>query len=188
MRKSTKVMAGLGVVAGLGIALAPLATFAASAGSNTLELNINSNCTVDSTLGNISGTWAETTEAGAKDVDLIKGGEANDTLKFSCNQNSKVKVYAAATALTGPEVIPVTSVKAKYSAVGTGMTISNGWDASAYKAFTNTDATQIASGTAPASGDFGVKVDGYKVTITANQQAGSYTGTVTYTFDNVANL
>ena len=40
MRKSTKIMAGLGVVAGLGVALAPLATFADTTNLGVYHLTV----------------------------------------------------------------------------------------------------------------------------------------------------
>lgn len=189
MRKSTKVMAGLGVVAGLGIALAPLATFADAAGANTLTLNINSNCQIASGSNIISGTWSKTVDADDTTVTLdapTSGGNA--TINFSCNQNSQVTVKAQPSALAGPNSssIPVTSIQAKYSTTGSGMTLATGFDS--YKYFVSADATTpvtIATGVAPASGNLGITVDGYKVDITDDLQAGTYTGTVTYTFANI---
>ncbi len=51
MRKSTKIMAGLGVVAGLGVALAPLATFAAdpvNLGTDHLTVIVETGCKMTS--------------------------------------------------------------------------------------------------------------------------------------------
>lgn len=50
MRKSTKIMAGLGVVAGLGVALAPLATFAdtTNLGVDHLTITVQSGCNMTS--------------------------------------------------------------------------------------------------------------------------------------------
>ena len=190
MRKSTKLMAGLGVVAGLGVAMAPLATFAEeAAGSHNLKVNVTSECTLDATDAAFSGEWAGTTSVNTGETVALAGNSADNQITFNCNENSKVDIFAQATALTAADAnnatIAVTNVQANYSVDGmAGMTLETDW-ASGLHAFAGTDTVKIAHGVAPATGSFGIKVAGYSVVVPEQQKAGTYTGTVTYTFDNV---
>jgi hypothetical protein len=124
MRKSTKLMAGLGVVAGLGVALAPLATFAEAVGTDTLTVTIDVACklTADGytagTGGNTGTPWANhyigNLEAGSY-VDLGSGAINNGTgnpaqatsVNVKCNDPAGAvaghgwQITATATDLTG---------------------------------------------------------------------------------------
>lgn len=63
MRKSTKLMAGLGVVAGLAVAAAPLAVNATDLGVDTLVVTVSSSCSLETGLDDPS--TSETTETNA---------------------------------------------------------------------------------------------------------------------------
>ena len=189
---SKKLIAGAGAVAAFAVALAPLATFAAettnqAAGEHSLEINVNSMCSLVSSTTGMTGAWTGTVDGTSATQIELAGGTSNQ-IKFNCNEGSKVEIYAEASDLENADVadksILATSVHATYAGIGT---MALDWTEN--KAFTG-NRDKIAHGTVAASdrsGDgFGIEVTNYKVDIAANQEAGNYSGTVTYTFDNIA--
>ncbi|MBR3318883.1 hypothetical protein IKG06_00020 [Candidatus Saccharibacteria bacterium] len=190
MRKSTKLMAGLGVVAGLGVALAPLSTFADTAGSDTLRLTITSSCNI-ATNGEtpaspivFNGLYVgPDTAASASPTEVTlaaqtpETGTAVDTINFTCTENSKVSLSAATTGLAGPGTT-ITTVKGAYS--GTGVAFETAFAGGAYGLIRSD--TLIGVGTATSANSNGISFTrtGYKVTPNANQAPGTYEGTVDY--------
>ena len=193
MSKINKVIAGLGVVAGLGVALAPVATFAETAiGQDTLTVTVNSSCTLDTTVnsGNaFQGAYAgETSTIGAGVMVALNGqtGSSNQ-VAFDCNENSGITITAATggLALSGNvDTIAADHIKANYTGAN-GLTITSGYTSTDYGAL---DATKVvATGTAGSGSNMTFTVDGYKAVLKAGQKSGIYTGTVSYTFDLVNN-
>ena len=198
MRKSTKLMAGLGVVAGLGVALAPLATFAATngtAGSDTLRLTVNSDCALhqesnaevkfNGLFVNDEAVSANTPVAVTLSKDTPDEGTPVDAISFDCTLNSMVSVYAATAGLTGPTgSTPITNIVGNYTATSLWSLQNSG-----AVSIGNT-ATLIGTGTM----DNGTVENGltltrtnYNVTPNANQKPGTYEGTVNYTWAIAAN-
>lgn len=184
MRKSTKLMAGLGVVAGLGVALAPLATFADPMGSDALTVNVNSDCAIaedgSSNQILIDGEW-EGTGVPGDNVTLTGPGTGGvAAVTFECSDNSKVAISATAEDLTnGSDTIEADQITATYTGAN-GMTIVAAYSGQ-YGALADT-ATTVANGTAVSTGDLTFTVAGYKAQLKADQEPGVYEGDVTYTF------
>lgn len=186
MRKSTKLMAGLGVVAGLGVALAPLATFADAMGTDSLTVNVNSDCAL-ATAGEpaaqvvIDGEWEGTGTPGQLVTLTGKAGATNvSTVSFNCSVNSKVAISATAEDLSnGSDTIAADQISATYTGDG-GMSIVAAYSGQ-YGALATT-ATPVANGTAAAATGMTFTVGGYKAQLKADQEPGEYTGDVTYTW------
>ena len=186
MRKSTKLMVGLGVVAGLGVALAPLATFADPMGSDALTVNVNSDCAIaedgSSNQILIDGEW-EGTGVPGDNVTLTGPGTGGvAAVTFECSENSKVTIAATAADLSnGSDTIEADQITAYYTGAN-GMTIVAAYaDSSNYGALADT-ATTVANGTAVSTGDLTFTVAGYKAQLKADQEPGVYEGDITYTF------
>lgn len=188
MRKSTKLMAGLGVVAGLGVALAPIATFAVATGEDEITVNVTSSCAIDSSSAAFAGVYAGTAAVADGTVDIAKTSGTNEVV-YNCSENSKITVSASTDGLaySTNDTIAADHLAVNLSGAN-GLTIESG--------FTGTDTygalgadVLVAQGTAPAaaSGKMTLTVNGYQATLKANQKPGEYTGTVSYTFALVNN-
>ena len=182
MSKLNKVIAGLGVVAGLGVALAPVASFAdgTSAGSDTVNITVNSDCAIKSGTTSFGGTFAGTDVPGATVEATMSSGTS--TVTFACSENSKVTVSASTSGLTygSADTIAADHLAVKVSGDG-NMVARAAFTGSNYGALATTEQI-IADGTAPAGGEMVLTVDGYQATLKPNQKPGVYTGTVAYTY------
>lgn len=175
MSKVTKTIAALGVVAGLGVAALPLASYAAN------PTTVNLTASLDDSLS-LSVTETELA------FDLENGGTVvKDTTAATVTTNNgkgydlKIKAGGSGASLTsGSYTIP-----AGEAAQGTSAWGYNTDGGATYTAVTTTDVS-IASSTAPtpASGTttnitIGVSAD-------ATQEAGTYTGSFVLTAANKA--
>ena len=155
MRKSTKIMAGLGVVAGLGVALAPLATFAETAGTDQLRVTVTNACSLDPVSGD---TY---TAFGATYTDSVNPGED----------------WEAASPSTG------TAGSFKISCTTTLAPTTYGVKINSEASYTNFDANgdrKIADGLEHAGTDLTFTIAGYKGATESTTKAGLYSGTVVY--------
>lgn len=177
MSKVTKTIAALGVVAGLGVAALPLASYAAEQNPSTVNLTARLQ---DSLSLNVSKNELS--------FDLENGGAVvKDTTAATVTTNNgkgydlKIKAGGSSASLTsGSYTIP-----AGKAAQGTSAWGYNTDGGTSYTAVTTTDVS-IASSTAPtpASGTttnitIGVSAD-------ATQEAGTYTGSFVLTATNKA--
>ena len=210
MRKSTKIMAGLGVVAGLGVALAPLATYAADLGTDTITVTIGVACNMeadsDPTTPNVNDTFANTytgTLVAGKTVELTSptaatGKTAVKAIKVTCNDAAGTGAHgyyikAQATALNGTldtsTAIPATVDPAegrsgwggKFSLGASQGDMTISEGFTSYKSFGSGLVTIASGNVSSANGDI-LNIDGYMVSASASQQADTYTGHVDYTF------
>ena len=151
MRKSTKIMAGLGVVAGLGVALAPLATYAGTIGIDTITVTIGVACSMTAdgyAAAQGSGsdtTWANNyvgnltagsyVDLGSGDINNGGGNPAQATaINVKCNDPAGAvaghgwQISATASPLTGQtdssKNIPVADPVTNGSASGWGVKLS----------------------------------------------------------------
>ena len=196
MRKSTKLMAGLGVVAGLGVALAPLATFAVN--QSQLEVTVTSSCALTEDQNDdpivIDDLWKGSGAVDDGTITLTKDSTGSDAhisvLTFACSENSMVTVSAHSNDLENGnlDVIEAAHVKGMYTGAY-GMVVRSAFSGQ-YGVLDNSgSAVIIADGTAqPATGspakvpDMTLTVAGYQVVLNEDQVPGTYTGTVDYTW------
>ncbi|MBR5389085.1 hypothetical protein IK146_00765 [Candidatus Saccharibacteria bacterium] len=173
MRKSTKIMAGLGVVAGLGVALAPLATFADAqdvvAGTDTLNVTVLQGCSLTPRDGDSYQAWSNTysTQVTPGDPWSITAGSGNNvnSVSINCNAGARYSVSATGTTLTkGSDTLPAYKV-----AVNGGSYVTLGTD------------TELVTATTITTSPVTFTVNGYQGTTLTTTPAGTYTGTVTYT-------
>lgn len=200
MRKSTKICAALGVVAGLGVAVAPLSVFADTpTRTDTLHVTVNEACTVNATgIGEalaVENDYDVTLNPGQELEMNVGGGSTNENFfTIQCNYPTGYRIVANVTGeMTGQET------------ANTGTTIpaatpwTNGDDGTSYWAakltkggnltsvngegwFAITSANQRVayneSGSAVGGDTFKMS---YKVGASSTLKAGSYKGTVAYT-------
>lgn len=209
---SKKLIAGAGVVAGLAIALAPLATFATSTelGTDTIQVTIDVSCNMEAS-GYTAGDPSDTTFTNTYQDDLVAGsyvdldssdiqGTAQATsIKVTCNDAAVAneahgyQIKAAGTVLSGTKNtstdIPMADPVTDGSASGWGAKYSKTatGDMNITSGYTNYKALTaagvvIASGNVSAAAGDTLNIDGYRVSALASQEADTYTGTATYTF------
>ena len=184
--KFNRIIAGLGVVAGLCVALAPVATFAETvpAGSDTVNIQVNSDCAIKTGTTSFTGTFAGSGVPGDTVDAAISSGTSSVT--FACSENSKVTVSASTTGLaSGEDTIAADHLAVKLTGDG-DMVARTAFTGSNYGALATTEQI-VADGTAPAGGEMVLTVDGYQATLKPNQKPGAYTGTVAYTYTLVNN-
>ena len=180
MSKINKVIAGLGVVAGLGVALAPVATFAETAGSDTVNIQVNSDCAIKASTTPFGGTFAG---EGTPGQTVTAESTGTSTVVFDCSTNSRVTVSASSAGLSTNsgvgDTIAATALKVKLAG-SNGVTAETAFNG-AYGAL-NTTETQVAHGTDNGSADMTLTVASYQAVLKADQTPGAYTGTVDYTW------
>ena len=207
---SKKFIAGAGVVAGLAVALAPLATYAAGTSRiDTLQPVIGDSCTiVTPASGSATNTYTGEVTAGSVAVlqHNVSGTPATEgaenTITISCNALDGYRILAAYTDLTHTD--EVTKINPGAVSEGTSfwalhIDVVNGADgnlnaASGFGGQTSSEDNynylSAASGNVVASKTFdsthkNVASESftvkYKVGASTTQKAGTYTGTVTYT-------
>lgn len=186
MSKSTKVIAALGVVAGLGVAVAPLSAFAATRVDN-LQVTVNTSCTVaddtDATASVLENDYTATLNAGAE-ATMTGPGASEKVMTVTCNDATGYHITATLTeALTHTDTTTIIApgISGEYwsmKVTGAGnLAAANGYGS--HKALTTGDTVLNNANQSAADGDsFTVE---YKVGTNANTKAGVYSGTVTYT-------
>lgn len=172
MSKITKTIAALGVVAGLGVAALPLASYAANTQNIVVEAEIGSVLSVDTpTVATVE--LAPTNGAAAKEGSSSVTVNTNNLNGFTLN----IKDSDSNTGLTGTggTIAAGTVLDGTESAWA-----YKGGDTSAYTAITTSDvALKVTDAPTTADGEaveitFGVAAD-------EDQAAGTYTGGVTVT-------
>jgi hypothetical protein len=208
MRKSTKLMAGLGVIAGLAVAAAPLATFATegSIGVDNLRIVVDSSCDLKTTTDTAHTAWNNyyylTLTPGNYGVFGPDSGTGHDgsgnvaSMKIVCNAGGAYDIKGVGTALSGSgnaagdsfaladgnvtEDGNVYGWGAKFT-VQSPVTINSSYaSTSAYKGLPSTAQTIASCANATAAGET-FTVAGYAAKAKTDQKAGEYTGTATYT-------
>ena len=177
MSKITKTIAALGVVAGLGVAALPLASYAVEKNPSTVNLTAR----LDNSLS-LSVTETELA------FDLENGGAVvKDTTAATVTTNNgkgydlKIKAGGSGTSLTsGSYTIP-----AGEAAQGTSAWGYNTDGSATYTAVTATDVS-IASSTAPTPTSGTTTNITIGVSADATQEAGTYTGSFVLTAANKA--
>ena len=186
MSKLNKVIAGLGVVAGLGVALAPVATFAADAGSDNLTVNVESSCAIDSENEPFAGVYAGTAAVADETVAITRDSGTN-SVAYDCSENSKITIHASTDGLAYGSTDTIAANMLGVNLTGAnGLEIESGFTGNNTYGALGTNVL-VAQGTAPAStsGKMTFTVNGYKATLKGNQKPGTYEGTVAYTFELV---
>jgi hypothetical protein len=201
MRKSAKLAAGLGVVAGLGITFLPLSASATVSRTDTLNVTVTEACTIsgvelddDLELENI---YDATVDPGTDGVAFVRrtegtGGSATEnTFTVVCNYADGYKIVANAEnegklmgqdAANSEEYIPAADPAANtsYWAAIVSTTGNLESDVTSLQGI-GTANMKIAhnDGASDANGDsFTVE---YEVGAAINQEAGLYSGSVAYT-------
>lgn len=176
MKKLTSVIAATGIVAGLGVAALPLASYAADPASDTASVTVSLEVS-DAISITVDDNESTTINLGTIAPNAITGTGKKVVANVKSNNASGYTVTAAGTALTrasGTETIAYGSVAAGTSAWG----ISVGTDAG-YSALTS-----IATPTAASAEDG----DDYNIffgaSTNASQKTGTYSGTLTLTATN----
>jgi len=177
MSKLNKVIAGLGVVAGLGVALAPIASFAETAGSDTVNIQVNSDCAIKANTTPFGGTFSGTGVPSA----TVNATGGSSTVVFDCSTNSKVSVSASTTGLSSTNGDTIAAANLKVSLTGSNGIVAESAFDSTYGAL-STDSTKVAEGTDNGTTDMTLTVNGYQAVLRADQKPGAYTGTVAYTY------
>lgn len=195
MSKTTKALAIMGVVAGLGVAALPMSSYAAE-GASPQSTDMGVKTTIEDYIA------IETTTDGSDDTDpknvLVEGVVNNGALKdgtgvFNVKTNNKkgyyVQIKAADTTLknadndTIPAGVPAKGTSAwgyKASVAEAATNVSIETAAQNYAAVTDSNVT-IAKGAA-ATGNAGDDINlTFGISASASQAAGTYTGKVTLT-------
>ena len=189
-----KFIVGAGAVA-LGFAAMPMfGVFAASSITDTVQITINSSCSVGQTTSS-TGTGKTMTEGDAKNGQTYAWeGTTGGSIKVSCNDASgwNIKAVGASTGTNKTAMTPTGSG----TPIATGTATTGNTSNWAFKLSSTTHdsaivasykdwsavpatATKVASGsTAISEGSF---VTNYRVYVSPAQQADTYTGMVTYT-------
>lgn len=207
MRKSSKLIAGLGVVAGLGVALAPLGAFADVATptrTDVIRFTNSEACTVNNVA--LDGTTVdlynyydgEVTPGNVVTLDATKIVDASDpetsateqVFTIKCNSATGYRVVANATNPTGQDAnntsvtVPAgtaidgnTSFWAAQVTATGNLTSTNGANFFAINA-SNQKVASNAAGSAAAGDSFTVA---YKIGAANALKAGRYEGQVVYT-------
>ena len=184
MRKSTKIMVALGVVAGLGVAALPLGSSSALVPTLT---EADDSATVTLSAG-VSSAYALAVDSATKSIATVNPGDAVATATgtVTAAANSAYKVTAVASAnegamtTTGGDSIP---------AATTGIAVEQGTSAwgimggdlgtSAYTGLGESRTLKSSTGSSAAAGDE-ISVT-YGVSAAAGQATGTYSATITYT-------
>ena len=188
-----RIIAGLGVVAGLGVALLPVGVFATDVNSqtDTLKVTIDTSCTfVEGDRTDGDGTWDEGTLSKTMTNGETSTGFGSTKFTISCNDNGGYHLDAVGTPLNGKdngENIPL----------GIASTGDSGWTIAvagthAVAAFASATAAPASSAAAAdkviATYTGAVSEDEitvtYGVAISDTQAADEYTGTIAYTLSH----
>ena len=211
MRKSTKLMAGLGVVAGLGVALAPLGVHAGTIGLDHLQVTVSAACTLDASAENAYTAWDNLYQLtlAPNAVDTITAGSAGTSkVTILCNEAGGYQITGTGTNLTKGTATggshtthPWTADTTDADAIqpganptagsgtwgvnlsGTGnLTVNTNFTGTNYGALSGGVVASNASVSATAGDIF--TVESYKVSTKTNQKNGTYQGDATYTLSH----
>lgn len=157
MVKSKNIIAGLGVVAGLGVAMLPLGAFAAQEGTDSKVIRAT---VAEEFILTVTSSDTTMTETGAGTVALTRGGTAVDTLTHTVNVNGNLykgyDLYMYGSGVSATDLVFVADSSKDFGAadrystatkISTGTTLSGNTSAWAYKK------TEATSGT-PAAPDY----------------------------------
>ena len=202
--KTTKIIAGLGVVAGLAVAAAPLAAFAdTNVGVDTLTITVQTGCDMEATSGTTYQAFEHTYTGTLTPGSLISVGGSSASPATSvtvvCNAAGGYSIKAVGTPLaiaSGSENIPLVDPVAgtsgwggKYAVSGSnnsGLLLVSGYGTTA-KALPSTAAAIATNDDVSADGGDTFSVIGYDISADTEQKAGAYTGSATYTLAFTAN-
>ena len=175
MTKLNRVIAGLGVVAGLGVALAPLSAFAETATTttvvDTLQVTVGESITFgidangDRDYGDTddiapvvhtdgtTGTWDDAASINATLSRDMVAGEKDENfgqtaLKVISNANGGYDIKAAGTALTGPATVNSVANPASGKTIPKGTSIDGSHSNWAYKAAVSGGSLELSGVTA----------------------------------------
>ena len=196
MSKSTKIIAALGVAAGLGIAALPAATFAATSVEVPLKVTIDDVLSLSGvTTGDFASTTGITLEAGQNDAQsqTVWTATSNDTdgwtVTVAPTTNGSNVLTNATNETIDPFATEVTDLSENTTS-GWGIKLNNLADgvSAATSAFTTTGfkgvttgPDQVVTSSAP-SGTAGKNFTTiYGVDLADDQAAGVYAGSITFT-------
>lgn len=195
------IIAGTGVAA-LGLAVLPFAGAFADSVTDTVEVTISSSCTVQATSGGGSGgstsgrTYTATLANGGTKTWTAgqTGDNGGGVMTINCNNASGWNMTAVGSSTTTGAYTDATTMipdAAGKTAIPTGTSGDSYWafqvtgtgTVSTYNSFSAVPST--ATKVAEAAGaSAGATVNtGYQVHVGDSQQAGTYTGKVTYTIN-----
>jgi len=202
MRKNTKLAAGLGIVAGLGITLLPLAASAATpTRTDTLNVTVTEACTIsgvglDAEL-ELENIYDATVDPGQDGVAFVRrtsgegGSTYENTFTVVCNYADGYKIVANAEnegKLLGqdaensdayiPAADPAASTSYWAAVVSTTGNLTSDVDSLKGIGSANTKVAHNDGGSATSGDTFTVE---YEVGAAVNQKAGLYSGKVVYT-------
>lgn len=176
--KFNRIIAGLGVVAGLGVALAPVASFAyepVTGGVDNLEVTVKQGCSLKPASG--AGEFTAFDEDYTANVvpgnDWTITAGAGSAFKIACNAGARYTITATGTALTHTDHT-TTLASSTY-----GVKVTHGSTAdSDYRNLENT--VTIADSVVHSGTDVNFAVNSYEGSTQGSTKAGVYSGTVTY--------
>ncbi len=207
MRKSTKICAALGVVAGLGVAVAPLSVFADTpTRTDTLNITVNLACTVNTKqlteTESVTNTYNVTLDPGHEEVFTPENADANgkETGLFTieCNDPTGYKIVANPTNPTGQDTtntgitIPAgTAISGNTSYWAASISVTGNLtadlnDSGEYAAITTSGQKVAHNDAGSAAGGDSFYVN-YKAGASTALKAGHYRGQVAYTLVQGAN-
>lgn len=179
MSKSTKVIAALGVVAGLGVAALPAFTYAATADAE-VEVTVTSSISIA-----VEGTDSTASKVSMAPNELKEGGEFKSTIKVTTNNvagyDATVKAKAEKDVnLTSSDsnTIPAASGTLTAGTAGWGYRVGTSGD---WVAVTTTEANIKNAGTNANGYTNDATVVEYGVATASAQPTGTYSATLTYT-------
>lgn len=196
---SKKLIAGAGVVAGLAVALAPLATYAEAFHTDTLQLRLAASCSIAASgishpaTGDPTGTWGSGASANTLGADVANGATyanlGKTQFQVVCTGAKAWNITVATTALSG--------TNGNEQTIPYGAASTYAIDSTSYWNLTSSDTDDEVEGTGEvtttggtvATGDHSTastNTDTFVVTygagISRSQAADTYTGTAAYTF------
>ena len=184
MRKTTKIMVALGVVAGLGVAALPLGSSSAlvptpATTDDTTTVTLNAS---------VSQAYAISVDAATKSIASVNPGDtvatATGTVTAAANGPYKVTAVASANSgamtTTGGDEIPAATAANAVEQGNSAWGIMGGdLGTSAYTGLGEAQTLKSSVNPSAAAGDE-ISVT-YGVSASANQKTGTYSATITYT-------
>lgn len=196
MSKSTKIIAALGVVAGLGVAALPMSSYAANTGDVKVEITVDStiSMTIDDADRDVTPLEKKKTmQNGATDESLTASIEVttNDSDGYILTVKDKAGDGAALTAATAGNTDSIPAFTAKQTALATttpgwGMKATNANTSATlgaafdggYGGVTDTDQTVVTVAGTAADDETVVT---YGIVTKSDQVADTYSNIITYT-------
>ena len=193
MSKSTKVIAALGVAAGLGVASLPAATFAATAQSRQVQIqaNVSESHTIsvdDATKSttNLNPGATDATLSSTITIDSNNPKGYSLTVAASGNENHVTDLWnsgasSAIAAFSSEQTTLSNETPGWGGKLASAYTGASGLTATGYNGFTTTGSQVVYSSNALASDIENEYVVNYGIALAPNQATGQYSGAVTYT-------